>query len=108
MKKYIILTAVSFALATVASFAGDVDAKAVWDKSCKKCHGEDGNGQTALGKKLKIRDYTDAASLKEFSDEDLFKMTKDGVEKTKMAGYGEKLSDAEIKALVGYMRSMAK
>lgn len=108
MKKYIILTAASFVLATVAGFAGDVDAKAVWNKSCKKCHAEDGNGQTALGKKLKIKDYTDAASLKELSDEDLFTMTKDGVPKTKMAGYGKKLSDPEIKALVGYMRAMAK
>ena len=107
MKKHIILTAASFVLASVAGFAG-VDAKAVWDKQCKKCHGEDGSGQTTLGKKLKIKDYTDAASLKELSDEDLFNMTKDGVPKTKMTGYGKKLSDDEIKALVGYMRAMAK
>lgn len=106
MKKYIILTAVSFVLASFSGYA--VDSKAVWDKQCKKCHAEDGSGKTTLGKKLKIKDYTDAASLKEFSDEDLFKMTKDGVPKTKMAGYGKKLSDEEIQALVGYMRAMAK
>ena len=107
MKKHIILTAVSFVLASIAGFAG-VDAKAVWDKQCKKCHGDDGSGQTTLGKKLNIKDYTKKESLAEFSDEDLFKMTKDGVEKTKMTGYGSKLSDDEIKALVGYMRSLAK
>ena len=106
MKKYIILTAAGFVLASLSGYA--VDAKAVWDKQCKKCHGEDGSGQTTLGKKLKIKDYTDAASLKEFSDEDLFKMTKDGVEKTKMAGYAKKCSDEEIQALVAYMRGMAK
>jgi len=107
MKKHIILTAVSFGLATIAGFAG-VDAKAAWDKQCKKCHGEDGNGQTALGKKLNIKDYTKAESLAKFSDEDLFKMTKDGVPDTKMTGYGDKLSDEEITALVGYMRAMVK
>lgn len=108
MKKHIILTAVSFALASVSGFAGDVDAKAVWDSQCKKCHGETGAADTTLGKKLEIRDYTDAASLAEFSDEDLFKMTKDGVDGTKMKGYGDKLSDDEIHALVAYMRAMAK
>ena len=107
MKKHIILTVVSFGLASLAGFAG-VDAKAVWDKHCKKCHSEDGSAQTALGKKLKIKDYTKAESLKEFSDEDLFKMTKEGVKDTKMDGYGDKLSDEEIQALVGYMRAMAK
>ncbi len=107
MKKYIILTAASLVIGTLTGFAG-VDAKAVWDKQCKKCHGEDGSAQTALGKKLEIRDYTDPASLKEFSDEQLFSMTKDGVPKTKMMAFGKKLSDEEIQALVVYMRDMAK
>ena len=108
MKKHIIIATVAFTLASFSGFAGENPSKGVWDKQCKKCHAEDGSGQTALGKKLKIKDYTDAASLAEFSDEDLFKMTKDGVEGTKMSGYGKKLSDDEIKALVGYMRAMAK
>ena len=108
MKKHIILTMVSFVLASFTGLAG-VDAQAVWDKQCKKCHGEDGNGQaTTLGKKLNIKDYTKKESLADLSDEDLFKMTKDGVADTKMTGYGKKLSDEEIQALVGYMRAMAK
>lgn len=107
MKKYIILTAASLVLASLSGFAG-VDAKAVWDKQCKKCHAEDGSGDTTLGKKLEIKNYTDKAALKDFSDEDLFKATKDGVDKTKMAGYGKKLSDEEIHALVAYMRAMVK
>ena len=107
MKKYIILTAASLVLGSLNGFA-EVDAKAVWDKQCKKCHAEDGSASTALGKKLEIRNYTDPAALKEFSDADLFKMTKDGVDGTKMSGYGDKLSDEEIQALVVYMRAMAK
>ncbi|MEX0323219.1 MAG: c-type cytochrome [Puniceicoccaceae bacterium] len=108
MKKYIIIAAVAFTLSSFSAFAGADAAKGVWDKQCKKCHAEDGSAKTALGKKLKIKDYTDAASLAEFSDEDLFNMTKDGVKGTKMAGYGKKLSDDEITALVAYMRAMAK
>jgi mono/diheme cytochrome c family protein len=109
MKKVLmILAAAAFCLNFSAS-ADDSDlAKANWNRHCKKCHGEDGSAQTALGKKLEIKDYTDPASLAEVSDEDLFEMTKNGVEGTKMPGYAEKLSDEEIKALVDYMRAMAK
>ena len=109
MKKHIILTTVTFALASLSGFADDSDpAKAVWDKQCKKCHAEDGSGKTKLGEKLEIKDYTDPASLAEMSDEDLFNATKDGVEGTKMKGYEKKLSDDEINAVVAYIRSMAK
>ncbi|HSH09683.1 MAG TPA: c-type cytochrome [Oceanipulchritudo sp.] len=108
MKNQIILTVIGFGLATLTGFAGDIDAKAIWDKQCKKCHAEDGSGNTTLGKKLEIKDYTKAESLADISDEDLAKMTKEGVEGTKMNGYGEKLSDDEIAALVAHMRAMAK
>lgn len=108
MKKQIVITTALFTLASLSGFAGGVDAKAVWDKQCKKCHAEDGSGKTKLGEKLKIKDYTDAATLAEMSDEDLFNATKNGVEKTKMKGYAAKLSDEEITALVAYMRAMAK
>ena len=109
MKKQILITALSFALASAAGYADDSDpGKAAWDKHCKKCHAEDGSGKTKLGEKLEIKDYTDPASLAEMSDEDLFNATKDGVEGTKMKGYGEKLSDEEIQALVAHMRAMAE
>lgn len=108
MKKSILITAIAFTLASFSGFADEDPTKAAWDKQCKKCHAEDGSGQTALGKKLKLKDYTQAEALAEFSDEDLFNMTKDGVPDTKMNGYAKKLSDEEITALVAYMRAMAK
>lgn len=108
MKKQIVMTVAALTLGAFSGYAGGIDAKPIWDKQCKKCHAEDGSGKTKLGEKLKIKDYTDAASLAELSDEDLFNMTKDGIEKTKMKGYGKKLSDEEITALVAYMRAMAQ
>ena len=108
MKKHIIIAALAFVFAGFTGFADDSGAQAIWDKQCKKCHGADGSGDTPLGKKLEIGDYTDAATLAEESDEDLFNMTKDGVEGTKMKGYGDKLSDDEIHSLVALIRSMAK
>jgi len=108
MKKILISILLSSAAAFTAQ-AYDVDAtKANWERHCSKCHAEDGSAATKLGERLEIKDYTDPASLAELSDEDLFNMTKDGVDGTKMPGYGKKLSDQEIHDLVKYMRAMAE
>lgn len=81
---------------------------AIWNTHCAKCHAKDGSGGTPVGKKLKIKDYTDPATFAEITDEALFNMTKEGVEGTKMPGFADKLTDEEIHALVAYMRAMAK
>lgn len=90
------------------------DAAANWKKHCAKCHAADGTGKTKMGEKLGLKDYTDAKVQEKFTDEEIFKATKDGVpgekegDKPKMNGYGDKLSDAEIQALVAYIRAMKK
>jgi cytochrome c553 len=87
------------------------EVKANWEKHCQKCHGADGKGQTTMGKKLKVLDYTNAEHQKKFTDEEAFKVTKEGKkegDKTLMKPYKDDLSDAEIKALVAYVRKFAK
>lgn len=105
--KYLILVFAMFGCFALSASADD-GAKANWDSHCKKCHAEDGSGDTNIGKKLEVKDYTKAETLAEIGDEELFKMVKDGVDGTKMPGYAKKLSDEEITALVVYMRSMAE
>jgi mono/diheme cytochrome c family protein len=79
-----------------------------WENHCAKCHGADGKAQTKVGRKLNIRDYTDAKVQAEMKDDEMFKATKEGVfdknGKEKMKAYKDELSDAEIKELVGYIR----
>ena len=41
-----------------------------WENHCAKCHGADGKGQTKAGKKLNVRDYTDAKVQAEMKDDD--------------------------------------
>lgn len=107
MKKALILIASTAFLLNFSATAGENPGKANWDRHCSKCHGDTGAGDTRIGEKLEILDYTDPAVLGEYSDEELFAMTKDGVDGSKMRGYGGKLSDDEIHALVDYMRSFA-
>ncbi len=82
------------------------DTKANWTKYCAKCHGEDGKGQTAMGKRTKAKDYTDPKVQASFTDQEAFRITKEG--KNRMRGYAELLSDQEIKDLVVYVRKFKK
>ena len=79
------------------------DAGANWSKHCASCHGKDGSGGTTIGKKLAVKDYTKDQS---FSDAEATKAIKSG--SGKMKGFGDKLSDADIKALVAYVRGLKK
>lgn len=109
MKKLILFaTVLGFATAITASAA---DVKENFDKTCVKCHGDDGKGQTKMGQKLGIKDYSDPKVQAGFTDEEAFKALKEGLKdsegKVRMKP-AEGLSDDEIKALVQHMRSFKK
>ena len=109
MKKVIITAIIAGALGTWSLSAAD--AQSNWDKNCAKCHGKDGSGKTAMGKKFKLLDYTQADAQASFTDEQAAKAIKDGVEedgKTKMKPYGDALSEQEINDLVALVRSFKK
>ena len=109
MKKTILIIAtIGFAAALSASAA---DGKANWDTQCAKCHGADGKGQTKIGQKLGVKDFTDAKVQAEFTDEVAFKTIKEGKKdadgRTMMKAF-DTLSDDDIKALVSYVRAFKK
>jgi len=108
MKKIILLAGIfGFATAMTAS----ADPQATWMASCKGCHGADGKGQTMMGKKLGAKDYSDAAVQAALTDAAAVKAVKEGVTdkdgKTVMKPTSG-LSDADITALVAYMRTLKK
>jgi len=109
MKKLTLWIAISLVAGGVSVYGAD--AKANWDKHCTKCHGADGKGQTTMGKKLKVKDYTDAKAQESFTDEESNKITKEGKkegDKTLMKGFADVLTDAEIKDLTAFIRKFKK
>jgi mono/diheme cytochrome c family protein len=109
MKKLIVI-GVALLIAGAVSVRA-ADAKENWEKNCTKCHGPDGKGKTKMGEKLAIKDYTDAKVQEALKDDAMTKAIKEGVkdgDKTKMKGFGDVLSDDEIKALVKYVRDFKK
>ncbi|MCE0523456.1 MAG: cytochrome c [Methylacidiphilales bacterium] len=86
--------------------AGDVNA--TWGMNCAACHGKDGKGSTMMGRTLGIKDMTDPKVQASFTDAQAATDIKDGVAENgvqKMKPFGDKLSDADIKALVAHVRS---
>ncbi len=85
------------------------DAKALFDRHCASCHGKDGKGDTRMGKKLGVKDYSTAKGQAEFTDAEAVKAIKEGVKKDgkqEMKPFDSKLNDQQIKDLVAYVRTL--
>ncbi len=99
MRKFVIALIV-VTLVAPALFA---DGAATFKAKCAMCHGQDGAGQTSMGKTLKLRDLG-SPEVQKLTDADLTKLVSDG--KGKMPAYKAKLSADEIKEVVAFVRTL--
>ena len=103
-----IITAIcTLAVAVMLCPPAKADAKsaALYKQKCVACHGVDGKGETATGKAMKVRSFADPEVAK-MSDDELAGAIEKG--KGKMPAYGKSLKPDEIKAMVAYVRGLAK
>ena len=96
-----ILLAASIAAPAFAQSAGADTYKS----KCAMCHGPDGTASTPAGKAMKTPSFKEPAEIKA-SDADLIATTKTG--KGKMPAYTGKLTDAQIKDVIAYIRTLQK
>jgi cytochrome c6 len=99
----ILVLILTLAVATMMSSAAFAQTADLYKTKCAACHGTDGKGDTAVGKKMGVKSFTDPDVAKN-SDESWVEITKKG--KGKMPGYDGKLSDDQIKELVKYIRGL--
>ncbi len=93
-------------LAATSLRAQDVaSGEKVYKAKCASCHGPDGKGETAAGKATKARDLC-SADVKKETDAAWTEIVVKG--KNKMPSYDKKISDAEVKDVIAYMRSLCK
>ena len=83
-------------------------AKKWWAMDCEMCHGKDGNGKgdTAKEMKLAVKDFTEASTLKDRTDGELFYIIKNG--HNDMPAEGPRVKTDEAWDLVNYVRSFVK
>ena len=86
------------------------DITPAWKKHCASCHGMDGKGDTAMGKKNKVEDLSSAEwqGNKKHTDTFIRDAIANGVPDTKMKAFKDKLSDEEIGEMVAYIRALKK
>lgn len=109
MKKLIVIALAACLVPVLSVRAGD--AKETYDKSCAKCHGKEGKGDTKMGQKVGCKDYTDAKVQAEMKDDEAIKAIKEGYKDKdgkQVMKPVEGISDADAKALVDYMRTFKK
>jgi len=77
----------------------------VYKAKCATCHGAEGAGATPAGKANKARDFC-SEEVKKETDEEWTSILGKG--KNMMPAYDKKLTDAEIKDVVAYIRGLCK
>jgi mono/diheme cytochrome c family protein len=82
------------------------DAGALFKTKCSACHAADGSGSGPMGKQLGVTDLRSDDVQKE-TDAQLTDSVANGKGK-KMPAYKGKLTDDQIKGLVGYLRELGK
>jgi cytochrome c6 len=102
--KPLLFAAAVLTCAAVPAF-GQGSGAALYKSKCAMCHGTDGKGETAVGKSMKLRDLG-SADVQKQTDAELIAITADG--KGKMPAYKGKLTDAQIKDVVAFIRTLKK
>ena len=82
--------------------------KKKYGQDCAMCHGKEGAGDGDLAEDmhLKLRDFRDAATLKDVSDGDIYSIINNG--KGKMMGEEGRLKPDEIWDIVNFVRTLPK
>jgi cytochrome c oxidase cbb3-type subunit 2 len=103
-------------IAQSGSGAAPTDVKAAYDTSCASCHGTDGRGHGPAADALnpKPRDFTSGtykfrstASGSLPTDDDVYRTIENGLPGTSMLGFKGILSEAQMRALVVYVRQFS-
>lgn len=79
-------------------------AKSLFAQKCSVCHANDGTGNTAKGKELKVRNWKTDPEVKKMSDAKMLEITLKG--KGKMEGYEKTLGKEKVEMLIAYSKTL--
>ena len=109
MKNQVKLAFTGIMVAVLATFPSSLalgqGGADTYKTKCMMCHSADGSGSSPAGKAMGAIPFSSQALVKA-SDADLIAATKNG--KGKMPAYAGKLTDAQIKDVVAYIRTLQK
>lgn len=105
LKWFTVIALFSLVLALALPPIAAADAAADYKAKCQGCHGPGGNPSEGMAKAMGLK-ALGSSDVQGMSDADLTKEISDG--KGKMPAFKGKLTDAQIKDLVSYIRTFKK
>lgn len=97
------LVAVALVLAIPALAFAQGSGADIFKAKCAMCHGPDGSASTGMGKSMGLKPLS-SPEVQSMSDANLTALVTGG--KGKMPAYKGKLSDADISAVVKYVKTL--
>lgn len=102
---------VLLALTLTAEAASPVPSKgkALFERNCAVCHGDDGNADTPVSRLLspRPRNFTDPVEMARVTTDRMYRAIKEGRPGTAMAHWADVLSEAEIGDVIDYIHTLA-
>ena len=96
------------ALLATACAAWALTGPEIYEQGCASCHGVDGRGATGTGVTVPLPDFTDCAFVTAESTANWMKLVQRGGPalgmSVQMPGFGDALSDDDIRAVLSYVR----
>jgi len=111
--KLLLCITIALLLMPAAAISGE-QARGNYETYCIQCHGMQGNGMgvNIADMSVQPRDHTDSKSMAARTDDELFKVIKEGglaINKSVlMPPWGASFTDNEIHDLVTYLRKLCK
>ena len=99
------VTLIAMMAATMTAAFAQGSGADTYKAKCAMCHGADGLATGPTGKAMKVPPFNSPEAMKS-SEADMIAITKNG--KGKMPAYAGKLTDAQIKDAVAYIRTLQK
>ncbi|HEY4660405.1 MAG TPA: cytochrome c [Terriglobales bacterium] len=93
-----------FAVSNLA-WSAESPGEATFKSKCVLCHGEDGTGNTPLGKQLQAANLH-SPDVQKRTNAELHKVVHDG--QTNMPAFADQLTDEEITQVIKYVRTFGK
>ena len=105
LKNLPLIIALTLVAGSFVAAQGSQDSGAeVYKAKCATCHGQDGSGNTPVGKSLKVADLR-SVEVQKKTDAELAQSIVEG--KGNMPSFKSSVTEDEIRALVMYVRTLA-
>jgi mono/diheme cytochrome c family protein len=106
VRRAAVLAALALAGCDAQVAGGRADGPAVFAEACARCHGPGGVPPASMVAQLGVKDLTSAHVRAQMSDEDVRRQIRQGSANRRMPGFEGALSDAQIEAVVAYVRAL--